>query len=200
MKQSTKRLMSSMLALAFIVGSFVVLFIFIQPEYGKISTMRGQKQGLESYVAEQGRIVDSVEGLIQNYAQNADQRQALLAVLPFEPDIATIIGQVNGIAVMHGLAPQSYDAKLPTDLARQRMIMTGQATSTIGLRATSTVELTVDLVGSYEDIKGFLGDIETNIRLLDVSNLSFERTDTEGRELYTVKATIRAYYQPSTSS
>src|SRR3989344_7512334 len=106
MKQSTKRFASMIIALGLIIGAFVIFFNLVQPAYGTIGRMRGELESRKKFADEQAQIIQSVKTLIGISEGGGPEREQIGLVFPEGPQVANAVGQVNGLMVLNGLAPQ----------------------------------------------------------------------------------------------
>jgi Tfp pilus assembly protein PilO len=76
-------------------------------------------------------------------------------------------------------------------------VATTNASSSL-IKPIGSISFAMTAIGSYEDFKNFLSEIETNARIFDVKNLSVQPAPQGGsaiKDLFTYNVTIVAYYQ-----
>lgn len=197
MKQSTKRLASAFLGLLLFVGAFWVYLQLIQPAYANLSRLRGELVSREQLAAEEKAIVERVQNLVTTYDSSNAAQDALTAAFPLQPNIADAVGQLNGLLLTSALAPQSFtidiaDQSGATSVSRA---MKRNATSTLAIAPIGTVSFKIRTAGMYGDVKRFLHDLETNTRIMDVTNISLRPVQQATQDLYVLEFTVVAYYQ-----
>jgi Tfp pilus assembly protein PilO len=195
MKQSTKRLVSSVGALIFIVLAFVVLLNFIQPAYQELSVRRGEVASRERFLAEQEGVVRKVESLITTYESGSSVREVVSLALPPEPEIAQVVAQLNGLIVANSLIAQGFG--ITPELVDRSARRAERREKRGGLNAgeIGTVMVRLSVVGTYGDFKRFLKNLETNIRIMDITQLAIRSAGKPNQDLYVFDMTVAAYYQ-----
>ncbi|MEY4731545.1 MAG: hypothetical protein RL681_491 [Candidatus Parcubacteria bacterium] len=197
MKQSTKRLASAFFGVLLFAGAFWVYLQFIRPAYENLIRLKGELVSRQELAAEEQSVVDRVKELIATYDSSAEAQEVLAAAFPLEPNIADAMEQLNGLLLTSALAPQSFsislagaDQKISASLTAKR-----SASSTLSIASIGTVSFKIRTVGTYEDVKRFLHDLETNRRIMDVTNASLRPAQQASQDLYVLEFTVAAYYQ-----
>jgi len=197
MKQSTKRLASAFLGLMLFVVAFWVYLQFIRPAYANLNRLRGELASRKQLAVEEEAVIGRVKDLVATYDSSAAAQEALAAAFPLQPDIANAVGQLNGLLLTSALAPQSFvidlvDESPVTSVSR---VARRSATSTLSVAPIGTVTFKVRTAGTYEDVKRFLHDLETNVRIMDVTSVSLRPAQQVTQNLYVLEFTVTAYYQ-----
>lgn len=193
MNQSVKRLVSSVVSLAFILISFVIFFILIQPLAGEVLAKRGELAGLEEARKEQDVLKKTMRDLIAKIEDpnKETSRELLSLALPDSSETGEALFQMNEIALSSNLGPQSYNLSLAKD--KQLQDRNAKKDSTI-LRSYSKVAMKMLITGSYENLGDLLNMIETNIRIFDVQNISIQRPDPKKSD-FNIELQVATYYQ-----
>lgn len=194
MKQSTKRLVSSAIALVLILGGFAVFFNLLQPAYGELISLRGELIAREGLATHQEEVVEQVKKIVSSYDNGLESQKVIDQVLPGRPELANAIGQVNGLLRLNSLLPQSFGIST-TNPQPSTPVMDERGVPQPALSITGKLILKIRATGSYEDFKKFLQALETNIRLMDVDELAIIPADKVNPSNYTFDFTITAYYQ-----
>lgn len=197
MKQSTKRLASAFLGLMLFVAAFWVYLQLIQPAYTNLNRLRGELVSRKQLAAEEKAVIGRVRDLVATYDSSAAAQEALAAAFPLEPNIADAVGQLNGLLLTSALAPQSFVIDVVDDNPITSAMRTTRrsATSTLSVAPVRQVSFRVRTAGTYEDVKRFLHDLETNTRIMDVTNVSLRPAQQVTQNLYVLEFTVVAYYQ-----
>lgn len=201
MRQSTKRLLSMFASLFLILGAFVLYFNFIQPAYKDAQILRGKNLSKENFISNQTQAVKQVRNLISAYKGQGELQQTVSAAFPIGDDTPDALNQLVGLANISNLAvqsisvtPQSFQLGAPTFAA---------ASSSLSQPAGVTV-FDMKLTGSYENLKSFFGDLETNVKIFDLRSLSVQALPTTpispGKQpapldLYNFSVSVATYYQ-----
>lgn len=199
MRQSSKRFISMVLALGFLVGAFIVLFELIQPTYANLTTLKGQEVSSEQYLTNEQAIVAQVKKQISQSESDQSAATGLTLAMPSGPDISGAVAQIYGIAENSGIAITTMDISPP------HAELGGAMASSSILRPMGIVQFQVVGSGSYEALKSFLSGVETNIRIFDVTGLSITpaaaaAVNANGKkaattDMFTYNMTIVTYYQ-----
>jgi Tfp pilus assembly protein PilO len=190
MRQSFKRLMSSVIALVSVVAAFAIYFNFAQPAYENVMQLRGELAGMTELLDSQRTILQAVSSLVAKYNESADARAQVALALPEEPMASEALAQLHGLAAIHNLSAQAYILLVsPEDSDRDREPQ--------AFRPYPAKELTFQMKasGSYEDFKKFLDNLETNVRIFDVQHISLQAAGKPNQNLFTYEVRVAAYYQ-----
>ncbi len=175
--------MNLLAPIIFLIASAGLFFGYVDPNY------KGRSDFVESdyttYGIKQLQIEkDQYDSTAQNSNKVTAQRDALVAkknsiittdqdklqkFLPDNIDNVKLILEVSNIAEKRSLSIKNIsiggNAKKTTEI--------GPDSSPYG-----TVSLRFNVVSSYDNFLTFLNDLESNLRLVDVTDISFNSTDT----------------------
>lgn len=196
MKQSTKRLFSSFLALIFLILAFVVFFEFVEPAYTAALQAKGEELAREAFINNQQDSIKKVKNLIADYGEKGGAQEVLSNALPLTPDVAGAIAQINGIAAANGLITQSFSISVAADRNVSNISDSGSKAAKL-VNPTGVITIQFRLTGTYEDFKNFVKELETNVRILDVRNLSFQGAAKANQNMYNFDLIVVTYYQNS---
>ncbi|MBI2033638.1 MAG: hypothetical protein HYT13_00885 [Candidatus Liptonbacteria bacterium] len=194
MKQPTKRLFSMSLALFFTVGAFVIYFSFIKPAYEDIKKIRSEEFSRRTFTDRQSAVLNQVKKLISAYKGQGELQDAVSLSLPLKLDEPGALAQLNGLLENNRLLPQSFSVSILGGQGTQRETQ-GTPTESFA-KPLITIFFKVRFAGAYEDIKNFLVNLETNIRIFDVRDLFVSPVVTKGSPTaYNVDLTVATYSQ-----
>jgi len=185
MKSSTYRLLSILGSLAFLIGAVLVYTNLVQPAYSDVQNLRGKKTALQDTIVQDEQAVATVNNLVGQYQSLSQLRDSLSNILPTEERVPEAVYQLQGIASVRQMEIQSLSLQyLPMQATQPGSLTKPMGTLSVNLR----------VAGTYQNFKLFLSDLETNIRLMDVSSIRIEGGNIPGGKLtYTV--VVNAYYQ-----
>jgi hypothetical protein len=202
MKQSSKRLTSMLLALVLLVAAFIGFFDFVQPTYGDVQDLRGKAVADQGLLKSLGDIVKQAQALISSYNDQSSGTAAIGLALPAGPDMAGALTQIGGIAQADSLSIMSIAVSTP---ALQVSKSAGtNASSTQAAQPAGNFSLKITATGNYGGFKNFLADLETNLRLFDVQNVSLQPVAGAGAggkgksvsvDYFTYNIVVQTYYQ-----
>jgi len=197
MNKSSKRLISMMVALLFIVGAFIFYFDFISPAYQDMEALKGKLVSEQNLLAQESTMVKQVQKNINSY-NNATQAQSLISqFLPSTQDISGAVTQIYGIAGINNMSIQSISIS-PASIIPPTV---SNSSSSVNIKPFGSITFSFSVSGSYESIKSFIYDIETNMRIFDIKSLSISpaqsaQGSSAPKDLFTCNLSIQTYYQP----
>jgi Tfp pilus assembly protein PilO len=186
-----------MVALLFIVGAFIFYFDFISPAYQDMEALKGKLVSEQNLLAQESTMVKQVQKNINSY-NNATQAQSLISqFLPSTQDISGAVTQIYGIAGINNMSIQSISIS-PTSIIPPTV---SNSSSSVNIKSFGSITFSFSVSGSYESIKSFIYDIETNMRIFDIKSLSISpaqsaQGSSAPKDLFTCNLSIQTYYQP----
>ncbi|RKX90930.1 MAG: hypothetical protein DRP84_12385 [Spirochaetes bacterium] len=162
----------------------VLSFLFLlKPKYNEVKVsgalnLEAKQESLankETYLTQLKSLEKNYESLPQSDISKIDN------ILPSKEDVPGLLVQIEEIAEANGFNLLSLDISPVQNLAKSK-----QKSLINQLLITATIE-----GGEYSDLKLFLNQLESNLRLFDVKSLNF----TSGSNLYTLN--ISTYYLAS---
>ena len=197
MKQSTKKLISMLVALAFLIAAFVFYFDFVVPAYGDMQALKGRELGEQNFFSQESNTITQVQKLIATYKNESQEQTAVEMSLPPEQDVSGALAQIYGIAAVNNINLSNVSIAVSSVVTNSGAIT---SVPSLLLKPVGSVSFAVSVSGSYEDFKNFLSEIETNVRIFDVKNLSIQPSSQAGsltKDIFNYNMTITAYYQAS---
>ena len=188
MKSSTKRFVSILLSLLILIASIFVYSTLIRPAYSEIEKLRAQAGGKTQLLEQQQSSTKQIQSLLSQYQDVLKVEDTISSILPLSPSVASGINQITGLSKINNLAIDLLSIE-------ETAIKPSEQSSLV--RGVGALKFNFHLIGSYENFKAFLQNLETNITLMDLTNLKMEpavRTKTgENRFSYTLN--VNTYYQ-----
>jgi hypothetical protein len=126
--------------------------------------------------------------------------------LPVGPDVSGALAQIYGIATNANVTIQGAEISTQAVQAVAAPATTVGAAAATGsiVKPTGTVSFQVTGSASYESFKSFLQELETNIRIFDVTAISLQpaaiaatKTQTANMDMFNYTITVVTYYQGS---
>lgn len=201
MKQNSKRLVSIVLALLFLILALVLFFDLVEPTYSNLETTKGQLIGEQTFLATESQAVTQAQQLIAEYQNESQGEQDAALAMPTGPDIAGALAQAYGIAQSNDVAIETINASTPT-LQVQSQASPG---TTEAVKPLGTILLQVTGLGSYESLMSFLSELETNIRIFDLKGITIQPAQIAAvggkgsapatQDIFTYNLTVAVYYQ-----
>jgi Tfp pilus assembly protein PilO len=197
MKQSTKRLASIALSMAFIIGALIVYFDLTKPTFDEIQMVRGDQANREQILQMQDNAVKQVKTLLGTYQEQAALQSAVTAALPLKSDVSTVLSHLAAISVANRIQLQAI-ALLPSTVesARKAGLVAGSSSSSAPLASpVSSFLLQIKGTGTYEDFKLFAKDLENNVRIMDVKDVLISPAGKADQDLYLYDIRLKVYFQ-----
>jgi Tfp pilus assembly protein PilO len=189
MRASTKRILSIFLSLVGLFYALLALSNAVIPGFARLSALRTEiaekslaRNRLEELVT-QARDYISRQGELERRAQAID------AALPSRPALPELVAILSALASKNN----SFLSQLQFETREYRAeagAVSGPAVSKVAIRA--------NIVGTYPNIKAWLRDVETELRLLDVDTFNIQSTAVEQATANTplsVEVALNAYWQ-----
>lgn len=193
MKTSSRRILFVVLSLLLVIGSAVVYSSFISPAYDDVLNLRGQIAS-QNEVSQRFQITFSqVQKLLADLQNAPDVQKQVALILPTTRDVSYLVGQVTGLAEANGLGVSLLSTQ----------VLSVQPTDTKVVSSIGRMQADIKVSGSYSGFKSFLRQIQSNILLLDVSDIKIESTSAAtaagktGPTTLDYTLSIVSYYQTS---
>lgn len=187
MKQSSKRLISSLLGIVFLAGSFVVFTNMILPTMSEIDKIRAQEAAREDFVSVQKNVIEKMNQTLQN--MTSDEQAVVQTALPSDPDMASSVSELSALLQASGLLPQAFSVSAPALQVSQN------ASSSSVLKPVGGYTVQARFMGTYENFRTFLGRLEHSLRLFDIRTLSVTPGGKPADNVYTFDMGVGTYYQ-----
>ncbi len=165
MTGSRKRLYNVLLSLTLLVATGYIFFSFILSEVKDIQILRGERDAHEELLGKERSTIETVSRLLGEYQDIGDIRRNLSLVLPTEERIPDIIHQLQGISRTSDVTINSLELQILPIRSRDQDAV---------IRSIGTVRVTISLFGAYENIRAYIGAIQTNIRIMDIHSLRID--------------------------
>ncbi|MEK7162965.1 MAG: hypothetical protein AAB696_01620 [Patescibacteria group bacterium] len=191
MKASSKRILSILLSVLIIIASLFVYSSLIRPAYSEIKNLRSETAGKMDIIDKNKGSIEQVQKLLSEYQSIAQVQEIISFILPLEQNIPRAINQVVGLADLNKLSIESVGVRqLAIKPSAQPNLVKGVGTLRFDLR----------LAGSYENLKMFIQNMESNMNLMDLVSLKIEsgikvKPGAGGGENFSYTMIIDSYYQ-----
>lgn len=159
-----------------------------QPKLAQIDKLKIDERTAELALENTTDLFKIQEVLTEKYNQiTPEDKQRLLKLVPDQVDNVRFIIDIDGVAGKFGMKINSL--QLADDPAKKDLSVIGPDGKTYG-----TITLQFDVTGSYGAVRGFLADLDSSLRLVDVESVEFLASDLD-RNTYTIK--VRTYWLKS---
>ncbi len=199
------------LSVVFLAASFLMFFQLIQPAYSDVQTLKGKELSTKSALEKEQQAIEQAKTLIAQYQSESQAQNNLALAMPAGPNVAGALAQLYGIAQNNGIAINAMSVSAPAiQLAQGAQQKSGTASGGGQIiKPRGTVSIQVSALGSYENLKSFIAQIETNLRVFDLTSFSIQApsggvavVDSGGKgapaanpDLFGYNITVVTYYQ-----
>ncbi len=178
-------LITGVLVLLIATGGYLLL---LEPKYQRI--VNGDTTGLATLdveLAQRQAYLGELETFIVNYRQiNPSDIDRLKKILPSDEDVPELFVQFEALAAANNLFLSSISINEVPESAVTQVKSQGVKRITVSLDLVGN-----DAVNRYAEVKRFLTDLESNLRLFDINAVYFSPDSPE----YSINLT--AYYYPT---
>jgi Tfp pilus assembly protein PilO len=189
--------MNFILPIFLIASSFAVFFGYVDPNYkgsvgadasdytkAGVLTLREESKKYDDILRTSTQIISQRDVLVakKNTITEADKAR-LERMLPSNIDNIRLIIEISKIAEGRNLVAKNISVG---DMTKTSTETIGSSNSSYG---TLTLKFTVN--ASYGNFINFLKDLENNLRLVDITDISFTATDTN---FYDFNVSLNTYW------
>lgn len=175
-----------------ILASAVIGVFYLRPQWQQFQTLQEESENLRNIATELDDLIQNRDALIK--AINTVSRQDLQKIdqaLPQGPRSAEFL------VLLETLAKRNNTVLRQVDLIGSGEAQSGQPRPGGSLTAPSigTIKefpVSINVGGSYDAFKSFLGDLERSLRIIDINSLSFSASS---RDLFEFSLKGKTYYQ-----
>lgn len=168
------RFILPMILIGLSVTGFVV---FVSPTMGEISTLKGQILSYDKALDNSKSLDIEREKLTKKYNSiDPNNLTKLEKLLPDNVDNIRLILEVEKLASPYGMVLRDvkYDTiKKTEEDAQPTEVFQGSDTNTPAQNDYGTWDLEFSTEGSYTNFLNFLRDLESNLRIVDISSIQF---------------------------
>lgn len=185
MKTSAKRLLLILGSFALLVASLYAFVSFILPAYNDIQSLRGERDSKVNAIKDAASAEETVKALIDAYSNLSKAEDVFSLILPSGPEIPTLLNQLDGLSRLNGIAIDSTAfGFLALEPSRTELI-----------KPIGKIHINLSLHGKYGDLKTFINNLETNLRIIDIGSLNISGGGSASKEILNYTLEADAYYQ-----
>lgn len=189
-----------------LIGISVAGFMtYINPLLGDISTLRSEISSYNEALDNAKALENERDKLTKKYNSiSLDDIARLEKLMPDSIDNIRLILEIEKIASPYGMTLKDvkYDAKNKTDTALQEVGGSEIVDKTIkqDSKEYGTWDLGFSVKGSYPNFLSFIKDLENNLRIVDISSVSFSSVSTlapdkmQSSDTYQYNFNIKTYW------
>ncbi len=188
MRVSTKRVLSILVGLIFLLGAFFVYLGLIRGEMTAVGEVRSILASKEALFANQEQAVNQVKDLLNEFKNFSQLQGTVNRAIPDGASSISALRQIEAIGRTAGVIITGLDFSTPTPSSRNAP----GATSVV--QRLRTLEVKVRAEGPYANLKQFVKLLETSVRVANVTDMSYSPRGA-GNFGDTLLLEVEMYYQ-----
>jgi len=187
MKPSAYRMIIIIASVTFVIGALFVYNEFIRMTYDDITMLRAKRDGTREKLAETQKAIEAIQKLKEKYASLTELKNNLSLMLPENEHLPLAINQLQALADQHNVAVQSliveyvHPKKNPLKMSVTQPV--------------HTLRLDMRLIGTYDNMKGFLDAVQNNVRVMDVDSFKINGGGSFTSSELEHSLVVHTYYQ-----
>lgn len=167
MRISTKRILSILVGLAFLMGAFFVYLGLIRGEIAEVGKVRSVLASKEVLFGNQEQAVNQVKDLINEFKNFTQLQGTVNRAIPDGASIISALRQLEAVGRTAGATITALDFSARPPSAQ------GALGATSVIKRLHTLEVKVRAEGPYESLKQFVKLLETSVRVANVTRLNY---------------------------
>lgn len=175
MEKSTKDYIGAGLTAIALFG----LIAFGLPYFNNIKNLRAEIETRNKIVSERQEILNNINQLKENFAAEQETISKVTAIVPENKSLPEIISSITTVAPQSGLILNNVSVTNGQDSDEQ---------------SYKTMILKLGLKGEYAGLISFLGQIEKNLRLINVTSANISTDSSQEGGLMNFDITAEAYF------
>ncbi len=184
--------MRNIIAIIVIIASLASFVLVVKPQYTYIKELEKKDNELERVLVNARKLQSLRDDLLAKRKKLAYRDiKKLEKLIPESADNVKLIIEFENIADKYNLEIQTASSQKGKDQKSKKRNANTPQTFDIETRDYGVISLNFDITGGYPEFVSFLSDIESNIRITDLRNLSIT-PDEKG--LYNFSVTIETYW------
>lgn len=173
--------------MVFIIAAMGTFSYLITPVYDEISTKRSEVRSRLSLKDEYQQSLDRIQDLKHKYKDVVESKTNISYILPPSQNTAEVVNQVSNVAAVNRLTIESLSV---------RREPVRQASNSAVSNGVAILRFSVRVLGSYENFRSYLSNLETNINLMDIRDLKIDSNEgVSGATGFSFSFILDTYYQ-----
>ena len=190
----------NLIALILIIIAIGLYFTFTRSYYAELQVLEAVNASYLTAINNSRDLIKARDQVLAKYNSITDQDKARLdTFLPNNINNVRLVIDINSIAARHGIALQGLASNINSVMTTGN---TDKGGSTITARSAAASTPSADLTytpmvisfsfsASYDNANSFIQDLESSLRLFDVTHLGFSVNDTG---IYTYNIQLTTYW------
>lgn len=208
----------TLLAIVFLIATLVTGLFYLRPQWSQFSDLGGQIGDLTAASGQYDDLIKNRDALLSSINSiPKDNLDRVDAALPLGSQAAGFLVVLESYTVANGVTLKRVDVVTPSDEKKSSASQQSQtgaaksgpspvpsqpkpaaggstAVSSGTQKDISELPFSIEVAGSYEALKRFVSALEHNIRVIDVSDISFN-APAKGGDAINMTLKAKTYYQ-----
>lgn len=185
-------MMRTLTPLLSIIVAIVLIVFFAMPQYTEIKGIQTEIEKHKEAIRKYNEFTDELTRKLSiKTSRNVTQNEQLDKVVPESIDDTKILVDLEALAKLHNLLFGNISVlKSDTQLkhtSETAVVGEGQSDE------LNTVDISFDVLGTYDQFKQFILDLEKSSTLFEVTKISFDASDSPYQQ---ISLTVRVYSLP----
>jgi Tfp pilus assembly protein PilO len=189
------------------IGIIAALLWFAHPTYSEIKNITQEIEVKEDTLEKKQRLVADIEKLVNQYEDIKGRVNKVFYALPNEAEIPNVLVQLESLASENGMIFESLKFSKVRQSVQNKTASESSAASSSEVadqqnvvEQIKSVSIDINLTGSYENFKDYLKSLENNIRIMDITSISFSSSSGSSEEgevsdNFSYSVQLKVYYQ-----
>ncbi len=174
------------MAILIFTASLFIYSSLISPAYSEVKDLRAEVFTRKKFITQQEVYVTQVKEILNQYKDVSAIKNTISLILPTSQNTALAVNQISGLSKINNLILDT--------LSGQELAIKPSSQPTL-VRGIGTLRFNLHLIGSYENFKSFIDNLESNITLIDLVDLKVESGARAGGNIFSYNITADTYYQ-----
>lgn len=189
MKASTKRALSILFSVFFLILTVIVYTNFVLPQIDEVSKLRAEVASKNRNYETQKNAIAQVSEIVSQFKNAADLQKTLSFSMPIKLSVVDVLNQWYAISKNSNADIRAMDIKLSSSVTK-----TGNPV----LKGRGSIAVSLSAVSTYDGIKQFLNSLETNARVVNIQSFTltpmYSGVNMPGA-LFAIDISLETYYQ-----
>lgn len=181
---------SSLISLFVLVLGLFLVFVFILPAWNKTGALNNEKTSKGRQLEDSRSIVVSIDELSAKYKKAKTDLDKLSLAIPSEQQLPELLIQFEDMIKSNSMIVNNVEFTDEGVSTSNELLSSGNV---------KTIRTKLAIEGSYSNFKNLLKDIEHDIRLMDITAISFSRGGAAGDSSMKFDVVLDTYYSTASN-
>ncbi len=171
--------MKNIFSIIIILASVVTFAFFVKPKYAELSKMKDDVRRYENVLRNARKLQEIRDSLLEKQKQfSRTELSRLEKMIPDSANNVKLILELQNIASKYGISIQTASSKKDEKKKKTGKKKTGKKVNfDVETKDYGIMTLSFGAIGPYQEFLSFLEDLEDNIRIIDLREITIEPSD-----------------------